>query len=164
VILDKSKSYKTENRKIPMKKLILFIIFLISISLVNASIRENLEEEVQNMTAPQNIDMVLPFNILILVEDTGERFTLQVAEQNISAIDAIESDIIVSGKEEALSEINNTEDTLQFLTNVDVRPDSLKGSLALIAIEKKMNINIVKDPSLFYRILRFIMGIFIRSG
>lgn len=144
-----------------MKKIVLILMFILFTPIVNASIRESLEEATQNMTAPEGIDMALPFNILIIVEDTEETFTIQVTEQNITTVDAIESDIVVSGKEETLMEINNTEEALQFLNNVDVRPDSLKGSLALIAVEKKMNINIVKEPSLFYRILRFIMGIFI---
>ncbi len=144
-----------------MKKTISILMFILLITTVNASVREGLEEELQNMTAPQNMGMVLPFNILIIVEDTQESFTIQVAEQNMSTIDAIESDIIVSGKEEILREINNTEDALQFLNNVNVKPDSFKGSLALIVVEERMNINIVKDPSLFYRILRLIIGIFV---
>jgi len=153
----KSKIYKIERLKIFMKKLIAILFIFLLLNVVDAALRESAEEAVQNITVPQNIGAALPLDILINLTDTGESFTLHIEESGVTVVDPVKSDIIVNSDEETFRDVHNEDNAIELLSKLEAKPDSFKGTVALIAIEKTTNIEIVKKPSLFYRILRWIL-------
>ncbi len=145
-----------------MKKLVFLLIFLLTFNLVEAGVREDAEKYKDRIEVPEEINRALPFAIHVLVTDTGENFTLEITDEGRYIVESYDYDVEIRAEEEVFRGLTNSTDMVDLFKDVEVKSDSFKGHVFLNVVENALEVELVEEPSLWYRIIGFFVKMFIK--
>ncbi len=162
-----------------MRFISLILIFLVAISIVpaengydpNIPLAEQLENLGEDIELPEDSSIIFPFTIGVTVTDTEEDLIVKITEEGISIIEEGSVDMEVDLTTQTITELTeeNDESTIsdeEAITNIlnelNVNSKSTKSHVLMGALEKKYEVQIVDEPSLWYKIVRFFVGIFVK--
>ena len=160
-----------------MRFISLILIFLVAISMVsseydpNIPLSEQLENLDENMEFPEDSSIVFPLTIGVTITDTEEELIIEINEDGLSILEEGSVDMEVNMTTETITELTeenneeiltNEEELTNILNDLEVDSKSTKSHLLMGALEKKYDVQLVDEPSLWYKIIKFFIGIFVK--
>ena len=135
----------------------MLILLVISLPLVGAEIKEELEPKINELNKDNNLakyKIFLPLTIKISSEK--EEFSVKINKDgNVAFADENKIDITIRGKEDDLTKILNSDenDLEDYIKNINVYGVSFKGKVAVIIGEKIFKTKFNKNKALNDKIL-----------
>ncbi len=147
-------------------KLQLLIIFLLSLTLVNAALIEDTTEYVNNYSGVEvgKLSFTLPIRIGIKTLDTNENFILILNKQGkLELKDSGKADIVFFGTADdfrTLLSVQEDDDLAKVITKFQIQARTFKGNILINILERELDVKFNVNKSFSYRLANIVTGLF----
>ena len=155
-----------------MRWIQILLVFLVTSLLVSAQNEtgfnpdEPLTDQVaewQNEFELPEEGFIYPLILGLTITDTEENIILEITEEEIIILNESNSiDMDIKLTTDTISNISNNQEELEtIIEQVNIESKSTKSHAIIGALEKKYEVTLVENPSLWYKIVRFFVGLFV---
>ncbi|MBT3395262.1 hypothetical protein HOA59_02335 [archaeon] len=155
-----------------MRWIQLILVFLITSLLVSAQNETGFNPDVP--LADQIIEwqdefelpeegFIYPLTLGLTITDTEEDLILEITEEGITILnESTPIDMNINLTTDIISNISSDQEELEnIIEQIDIESKSTKSHAIIGALEKKYDITIIENPNLWYKIVRFFVGLFV---